>query len=66
MNLSANQERSAMEKRRLAWKVERSAEAEGKVVRGGPVDPSKLVVELAPMEIRTYLIDFDYIKMFGS
>ncbi|XP_044502287.1 alpha-mannosidase At3g26720-like isoform X3 [Mangifera indica] len=66
MNLSANQERSAMEKRRLAWKVDRSAEAEGKVVRGGPVDPSKLVVELAPMEIRTYLIDFDYIKMFGS
>lgn len=66
MNLSANQERSTMEKRKLAWKVQGSAEAETKVVRGGPVDPAKLVVELAPMEIRTFLIDFDYIKMFGS
>ncbi|KAJ0106708.1 hypothetical protein Patl1_19715 [Pistacia atlantica] len=66
MNLSANQERSMMEKRKLAWKVQGSAEAETKVVRGGPVDPAKLVVELAPMEIRTFLIDFDYLKMFGS
>ncbi|KAH9791608.1 alpha-mannosidase [Citrus sinensis] len=66
MNLSANQERATMEKKRLAWKVEGSAEEETKVVRGGPVDPATLVVELAPMEIRTFFIDFDRIKMFGS
>lgn len=63
--MSANQERGEMEKKRLVWKVEGSSE-ESKVVRGGPVDPEKLVVELAPMEIRTFLIDFDYINMFGS
>ncbi|KAL5860797.1 hypothetical protein ACOSQ4_002093 [Xanthoceras sorbifolium] len=66
MNLSANQERAAMEKKRLAWKVEGTKEEETEVVRGGPVDPVKLVVELAPMEIRTFVIEFDYIKMYGS
>lgn len=58
MSLSANQERAEMEKRKLNWKVEGSTEGP-KVVRGGPVDPTKLVVELAPMEIRTFLIDFN-------
>ncbi|KAG4927436.1 hypothetical protein JHK85_053922 [Glycine max] len=58
MSLSANQERAQMEKRKLDWKVEGSTE-EPKVVRGGPVDPTKLVVELAPMEIRTFFIEFD-------
>ena len=62
MSLSANQERAEMEKKRLVWKVEGSAE-EPKVVRGGPVDPAELVVELAPMEIRTFLIDFDSLQM---
>lgn len=65
MNLSANQERAEMETKRLAWKIEGSSD-EAKVARGGPVDPMKLVVELAPMEIRTFLIDFDYLKIFGS
>ncbi|KAH7577124.1 hypothetical protein JRO89_XS01G0209000 [Xanthoceras sorbifolium] len=65
MNLSANQERAAMEKKRLAWKVEGTKEEETEVVRGGPVDPVKLVVELAPMEIRTFVIEFDYIKMYA-
>ncbi|CAK9166161.1 unnamed protein product [Ilex paraguariensis] len=65
MNLSANQERGEMEKRRLVWKVEGSS-GEPNVARGGPVDPVKLEVELAPMEIRTFCIDFDYIKMCGS
>jgi len=46
-----------MEKKRLKWKVQGSA-ADEKVVRGGPVDPSKLVVELGPMEIRTFIISF--------
>ncbi|XP_044502294.1 probable alpha-mannosidase At5g13980 [Mangifera indica] len=57
-SLSANQERKEMEKKRLVWKVEGSSREESKVMRGGPVDPSKLVVELAPMEIRTFIIDF--------
>lgn len=65
MNLSANQERAEMEAKRLVWKVEGSSE-EPKVVRGGAVDPVKLVVELSPMEIRTFLIDFDYLQVFGS
>ncbi|XP_028761137.1 alpha-mannosidase At3g26720 [Neltuma alba] len=58
MSLSANQERAEMEKKRLKWKVQGSSE-EHKVERGGPVDPAKLVVELAPMEIRTFLLDLD-------
>ncbi|KAI5341484.1 hypothetical protein L3X38_020758 [Prunus dulcis] len=66
MSLSANQERSEMEKKRLVWKVEGSAAKDPKVVRGGPVDPAKLLVELAPMEIRTFLIDFDYLHMYGT
>uniref|UniRef100_A0A5B7CBJ8 Alpha-mannosidase n=1 Tax=Davidia involucrata TaxID=16924 RepID=A0A5B7CBJ8_DAVIN len=59
MSLSANQERAEMEKKRLVWRVEGSSK-EPKVVRGGTVDPKKLIVELAPMEIRTFIIDFDY------
>ncbi|GMH25687.1 hypothetical protein Nepgr_027530 [Nepenthes gracilis] len=64
MSLSANQEREEMEKRRLAWKVEGSSEEEKVVSRGKPVDPTNLVVELAPMEIRTFLIDFEFIQMY--
>lgn len=64
MNLSANQERAAMEKKRLNWKVKDSTD-EPKVVRGGPVDPAKLVVELAPMEIRTFIVEFEHIRMYG-
>lgn len=63
-SLSANQERGEMEKKRLVWKVEGSKES--KVVRGGAVDPAKLVVELAPMEIRTFLIDLEYLHIYGS
>ncbi|XP_057982566.1 alpha-mannosidase At3g26720 [Malania oleifera] len=65
MSLSANQERAEMEQKRLVWKVEGSP-VEAEMVRGGPVDPGKLVVELAPMEIRTFFIDFDYLQMVGS
>ncbi|XP_062091515.1 probable alpha-mannosidase At5g13980 isoform X2 [Humulus lupulus] len=56
-SLSANQKRAEMEKKRLVWKVEGSYE-EPKVSRGRPVDPTKLVVELAPMEVRTFIISF--------
>ncbi|KAK7395992.1 hypothetical protein VNO78_16657 [Psophocarpus tetragonolobus] len=61
MNLSANQERTEMEGKRLAWKVEGSSENRH-VSRGGPVDPKELNVELAPMEIRTFIIDFDHVS----
>ncbi|XXG47127.1 hypothetical protein AAC387_Pa02g1821 [Persea americana] len=57
MNLSANQERVEMEKKRLIWKVEGPPKEEMKV-KGGPVDPSKLVAELGPMEIRTFILVF--------
>ncbi|XP_058102931.1 alpha-mannosidase At3g26720-like isoform X2 [Magnolia sinica] len=63
--LSANQERVEMEKKRLVWKVDGPLEEEPKV-RGGPVDPSTLVVELGPMEIRTFVLVFDFIKMVNS
>jgi alpha-mannosidase len=59
MNLSANQERAEMEKKKLVWKVEGGSSEKSKVVRGGPVDPTKLIVELVPMEIRTFFVDFN-------
>ncbi|KAL0351207.1 UNVERIFIED_CONTAM: Alpha-mannosidase [Sesamum radiatum] len=58
MSLSGNQERSEMEKRRLVWKAEGWG-GESKLTRGGAVDPGELLVELAPMEIRTFVIHFD-------
>ncbi|XP_027356605.1 probable alpha-mannosidase At5g13980 isoform X1 [Abrus precatorius] len=57
VSLSANQERIEMERKRLVWQVEGSL-PEPKVSRGGPVDPEKLVLELTPMEIRTFIINF--------
>ncbi|CAL9037049.1 probable alpha-mannosidase At5g13980 [Musa acuminata AAA Group] len=58
MNLSANQERAEMEKKKLKWGVESSSTDET-IVKGGLVDPSKLVVELGPMEIRTFILNLD-------
>lgn len=58
-SLSANQEREEMERKRLSWKVEGSSTNQKADFRGGPVDPRNLVVELAPMEIRTFIIDFN-------
>lgn len=58
MNLSANQERQQMEKKKLKWQVESSPSAES-VVRGGLVDPTELVIELGPMEIRTFVLNFN-------
>ncbi|XP_050374901.1 alpha-mannosidase isoform X1 [Argentina anserina] len=55
MSLSANQEKSEMMK--MTWKVE-SAGEEPTPVRGRPVDSSTLVVELGPMEIRTFVLTF--------
>ncbi|KAI4375413.1 hypothetical protein MLD38_013285 [Melastoma candidum] len=63
MSLSANQERYAMEKRKLKWKVE-GASDEPEMKRGRPVDPADMVVELAPMEIRTFLVGFHYPQIY--
>lgn len=57
MSLSANQGRAEMEKKRLVWKAEGSPQG-AKAARGGAVDPAGLVVELGPMEIRTFVISF--------
>ncbi|PSS00466.1 Alpha-mannosidase, light subunit like [Actinidia chinensis var. chinensis] len=54
MSLSANQEKSQMKK--MTWKVEGDKGGEPAAIRGGPVDSSTLVVELGPMEIRTFLL----------
>ncbi|KAL0429671.1 UNVERIFIED_CONTAM: putative alpha-mannosidase [Sesamum radiatum] len=58
-SLSANQERAEMERKKLSWKVEGSNPKQDTVSKGGRVDPVKLIVELAPMEIRTFIIDFN-------
>lgn len=56
MSLSANQGRAEMDRKRLVWKAQGSpAVGAPKGVRGGAVDPAELVVELAPMEIHTFL-----------
>ncbi|XP_014501898.1 probable alpha-mannosidase At5g13980 isoform X1 [Vigna radiata var. radiata] len=57
VSLSANQERAEMERKRLVWQVKGSPR-ESKVWRGGPVNPENQIVELAPMEIRTFVISF--------
>ncbi|XP_056176415.1 alpha-mannosidase-like isoform X2 [Syzygium oleosum] len=56
MSLSANQEKSEM--KQMTWKVEGEVAAEPTPLRGGPVSVSDLVVELGPMEIRTFLLKF--------
>ncbi|KAJ1398690.1 Glycosyl hydrolase family 38, C-terminal [Sesbania bispinosa] len=56
VNLSANQEKSEMKK--MTWKVEGDRGQEPQAVRGGPVSTSNFVVELGPMEIRTFLLKF--------
>ncbi|KAJ4794961.1 Alpha-mannosidase [Rhynchospora pubera] len=65
MNLSANQERDAMEKKRLKFRAADYTGAET-VSRGSPVDPSELIVELGPMEIRTFIVNFTYIQLRKS
>ena len=55
-NLSANQKKSEMKK--LNWKVVGETENGPAPVKGGPVDSQALVIELGPMEIRTFLMKF--------
>lgn len=44
--------------KRLNWKTEGGDGDTSSPVRGGPVDTEALVVELGPMEIRTFLLKF--------
>ncbi|WVZ58031.1 hypothetical protein U9M48_008343 [Paspalum notatum var. saurae] len=55
-NLSANQKKSEMKK--LNWRVVGGTESGPTPLKGGPVDSEALVVELGPMEIRTFLLRF--------
>ncbi|XP_072954939.1 alpha-mannosidase [Typha angustifolia] len=55
-SLSANQEKSKMKK--LSWRVQGDTESIPTPIRGGPVNNTTLVVELGPMEIRTFLLKF--------
>lgn len=57
MSLTANQEKSMMKTR--SWKVEGDkGKVEPTPVKGSPLNKSTLVVELGPMEIRTFLLNF--------
>ncbi|KAH6760034.1 Glycosyl hydrolase family 38 protein [Perilla frutescens var. frutescens] len=59
-SLSANQDKWEM--KRMRWQVEGTRENEydhtQTTARGAPVDTSSLVVELSPMEIRTFILTF--------
>ncbi|KAM7524053.1 hypothetical protein LguiA_013955 [Lonicera macranthoides] len=55
-SLSANQDKSAM--KTMAWKVEGDNGGAPAPMKGGPVNASTLIVELGPMEIRTFLLKF--------
>ncbi|CAL4924317.1 unnamed protein product [Urochloa decumbens] len=55
-NLSANQKKSDMKK--LNWRVLGDSESGHAPLKGGPIDYQALVVELGPMEIRTFLLKF--------
>lgn len=56
MSLSTNQEKSKMKK--MKWKIEGDNGQTHSPVKGGLVDSSTLIVELGPMEIRTFLLTF--------
>ncbi|PIA57353.1 hypothetical protein AQUCO_00600231v1 [Aquilegia coerulea] len=55
-SLSSNQDKSKM--RKMNWKVEGENEEHTVPLRGGPVHKYDLIVELGPMEIRTFLLMF--------
>ncbi|KAG8388779.1 hypothetical protein BUALT_Bualt02G0160700 [Buddleja alternifolia] len=56
-SLSANQGTSEAKKRRMSWAVKGESGSEADApIRGGPVDMSTLIVELGPMEIRTFIL----------
>ncbi|KAK1303873.1 hypothetical protein QJS10_CPB11g01988 [Acorus calamus] len=55
-SLSTNQAKSEM--KTMKWKVEGDDGGNPAARRGGPVNNSTLLVELGPMEIRTFLLTF--------
>lgn len=55
-SLSANQGKNEMKK--MNWNIEHDSGRESAPIRGGPLDMSSLVVELGPMEIRTFIVNF--------
>lgn len=55
-SLSANQGKNEMKK--MSWNIEHDSGSEAAPIRGGPVDMSLLIVELGPMEIRTFIVKF--------
>ncbi|KAI5057211.1 hypothetical protein GOP47_0027226 [Adiantum capillus-veneris] len=57
MNLSANQKKTEMTARRK-WRVNGESEVQQEAQRGGPVG-EELIVELGPMEIRTFVLRFE-------
>ncbi|TVU31334.1 hypothetical protein EJB05_23016 [Eragrostis curvula] len=56
MSLSANQKKSEM--KNLNWRVVGNTESGPAPMKGGPVNSQTLIVELGPMEIRTFLLQF--------
>ncbi|KAK8946236.1 hypothetical protein KSP40_PGU019060 [Platanthera guangdongensis] len=57
-SLSANQNKAEMKKKN--WRVEGENETNHPApLRGGPLNNSTLIVELGPMEIRTFLLTFE-------
>ncbi|PIN15023.1 Glycosyl hydrolase, family 38 - alpha-mannosidase [Handroanthus impetiginosus] len=55
-SLSANQDKSEI--KQTTWKVKGETQNEAAPIRGGPVDAASLIVELGPMEIRTFVLRF--------
>ncbi|XP_058107978.1 alpha-mannosidase-like isoform X3 [Magnolia sinica] len=55
-SLSTNQDKSEM--RSMKWKVEGDNGESPTPVRGSPINNATLIVELGPMEIRTFLLKF--------
>ncbi|KAG6542998.1 hypothetical protein Mapa_015494 [Marchantia paleacea] len=56
LNLSGNQLKSAMKKN--FWRVQDEIVTSSKVVRGSTFDANTMIVELGPMEIRTFQLAF--------
>jgi alpha-mannosidase len=54
VSLSANQKKSDMKK--LEWTVEGNEEIQKDILRGSPMRKDDTNVEIAPMEIRSFLI----------
>ncbi|CAA3000802.1 alpha-mannosidase-like isoform X2 [Olea europaea subsp. europaea] len=55
-SLSANQDKSEM--KRMAWEVEDHNGSDSDPIRGGPMEMSIVIFELASMEIWTFLLRF--------